>query len=768
MSDLAARLALKEQLPRAWPAFFERHGAFTAAQEATIPALLAGHDALVVAPTASGKTEAVLAPLVERYCTPGAPGPAILYLAPTRALVNDLAARLHGPMDTLGLRLAVRTGDRSTLRTGQTPDLLISTPESLDALLASRARLFASLHAVAVDELHLLDGTPRGDHLRVLLARLRRLRAYAVARGDAHAEGLQVVALSATVERPAAIAARYCRDARVIVVGGGRALDAELLPLASEGVGELRTYLRTFRPRGWRKALVFCNTRAEVEAYAAAVREDSPFGGAVYVHYANIEARQRRETEERFAADGAAILFATSTLELGIDIGNVDAVILIGPPGSPASFMQRVGRGNRRKGVTHVACFYRDPLEYHLFEALLADALPMTMGNAAPTGSAGVSDSPTSAAHRASTRSAGFQPATVVATASAITTSPLIEVSRLEAGAPSEYDTPLFADASRRNAGAPSRDGDAPFRPAVAVQQIFSLLKASPTAAVRQAELSALLTGLLPPGDLGVILDGLHGRGYLATGRPGDWVAGPRLDELFDKQGRKNCPLSIYSNIEGMGGRVIEVRDRDTGALVASVDPSWLDRPVLTLQGRPVTVEWQDGEALWVTGYRGQDVAGKLTYRSRGQLFSHDLARLLPTTLGLPIGTAPLVPSERGLFLFHWLGDVYGYALFGLLRYRIYARETARPGLCIELDDEPRALSAWTEETVEQYCADDYRQLEPMLALGPYQHLLPTDLRRRAVIAQFDVPRFRAAIASLRVVHAPEGLSENLLEMVGD
>ncbi|MCA1599155.1 MAG: DEAD/DEAH box helicase, partial [Chloroflexi bacterium] len=108
MGTITARLALKEQLPRAWPAFFERHGSFTAVQEAAMPALLAGHDALVVAPTAGGKTEAALAPLVERYCTPAIPGaargpagPPLLYIVPTRALVNDLAARLHGPLDTL-------------------------------------------------------------------------------------------------------------------------------------------------------------------------------------------------------------------------------------------------------------------------------------------------------------------------------------------------------------------------------------------------------------------------------------------------------------------------------------------------------------------------------------------------------------------------------------------------------------------------------------------------------------------------------------------
>jgi len=728
MGTIAARLALKEQLPRAWPAFFERHGSFTAVQEAAMPALLAGHDALVVAPTAGGKTEAALAPLVERYCTPAIPGapaargpagPTLLYIVPTRALVNDLAARLHGPLNTLNLRLAVRTGDRDTLRAGHPPDLLITTPESLDALLASRARLFANLRAVALDELHLLDGTPRGDQLRVLLRRLRRLRAYAAASGDAPTEDLQVVGLSATVTRPARVAARYCVEPRIVTVGGARALDVETLPLAADNVAELRDYLNAFRARGWRKALAFCATRAEVEAYAAVLRERSPFGDAVYVHYSNIEAERRRETERRFAADAAALLFATGTLELGIDIGDIDVVLLVGPPGNPASFMQRIGRGNRRKGVTRVACFYRTPLERHLFEALLTGATAI--------GNAGVlpehDGAPTN-------------------------------VGRLEAGVSNAYDDGVLSG------------GDTPFRPAVAVQQIFSLLKASPTGAVRRAELSTLFTGLLDADDIDAILAELRRRDYLAAGRPGDWTAGPRLNDLFDQQGRKNCPLSVYSNIQGAAGRPIEVRDQHTGTVVATVDVEWLDHPVLTLEGRAVTVEWQDGEALWVSTDRSADATRRMSFRSRGQLLSYELARLLPATLGLASGAAPLVPAPRGWLCYHWLGDVYGQALFDLLRYQIYASQTENMGLCVELGDEPRALPAWTEEAVARYCADNYRELEPMLALGPLQSLLPTPLRRRAVVAQFDVPRFLAAVDALRPARAPEQGADDLLVLL--
>ena len=99
--DRAVRLAIKKQLGRTWAAFFEQHGNFTPAQLAAIPVLLDGHNAMICAPTASGKTEAVIVPLIERHCLPGVDTLTILYLTPTRALVNDLLGRLSLPLETL-------------------------------------------------------------------------------------------------------------------------------------------------------------------------------------------------------------------------------------------------------------------------------------------------------------------------------------------------------------------------------------------------------------------------------------------------------------------------------------------------------------------------------------------------------------------------------------------------------------------------------------------------------------------------------------------
>ena len=692
-SNLSDRLALKARLPRTWPAFFERHGNFTAVQVAVIPAVLDGQNVIVGAATASGKTEAVVAPLIERYCSPDRShrGLQILYITPTKALVNDIAARLGPPLESLGLSRGVRTYDVSTFRPKRPANLLITTPESADSLLASSPQLFTGLRAIVIDELHLFDGTPRGDQLRVILNRIRRIRAFAAEHGDAPDATLQYAALSATLAEPEAIAARYFDAAQVIQVPGKRAIESELIPMASDSSAELIDYLAMFRAKGWRKALVFCNSRAEVEAYAAAARINSPFGESVYVHYSNIEPKRRREIERQFAETPTALCFASSTLELGIDVGAIDVVILVGPPGAPHSFVQRVGRGNRRRQVTRVACFYRSSLEQLLFQALL--------------------DERQMAANQ----------------------------------------RPCFVQ---------------PFHPAVAIQQIFSLIKQSPTAAVRLTGLADLFEGMLSSDDLQAILGQLQHLDYLRIGRPGEWRAGERLNKLYDEQLMARSQLSIYSNVQTSAARTIGIRDQHTHEIIATVDALWLDRDILTLEGRPVNVNWVDGEVMWVASYQGQEMADQLIYRSTRQLLSYELARLLPSQLGLPLGTAPFIAASEGWYWFHWLGDLYGRATLDLLRYRVAATETEHIGLCLHLPDEPQALPAWTEEQVIRYLQDNYRTFEPLLALGPFHHLLPTKMRRRAVVEQFNVPQFLDAVATLRPMSAPPSLAEDLIRLI--
>jgi ATP-dependent Lhr-like helicase len=682
---------LKANLTRTWGVFFSRHGRFTPAQIAAMPPLLAGDNVLLCAATASGKTEAALAPLIERYLPPDRPTPrlTLIYLLPTRALIHDLQNRLAVPLDGLRVSCAVKTRDFNSFDPKRPADLLLTTPESLDSLMAAHARALAEVRAVVIDEIHGFDGTVRGDQMRVLLNRLRQVRAHALRIGDAENDAVQYVALSATLSRPASVAARYFPDAQVIQVAGLRVMKADYLALDSGSPAALVDFLNTFRERGWRKALVFCNTRAEVEHYASALRSArTPFGEAIYVHYSNLSRERRAEIEQAFAHAEAALCFASSTLELGIDIGTIDLVLLMGPPGSVASLVQRAGRGGRRQREVALICIYRTPLEEALFRALI-NALGDEEG-AAP-------------AH---------------------------------------------------------------FRPSVVIQQIFSLLKQSPTAALRQRPLVNLFSDVLSEADLNTVLGHLQASGYLIPGRMGEWRAGRQLHRLVDLQSREQTPLSLYSNIQTGSLSQVKIRHQHTQREIARVDRQWLMRDGLTLEGRSLQVTWYDGEALWVSTRSEEDAGDYLHYRSTRQVLSYDLTARLSAQLGFPPGTAPIVPYEDGWVWFHWLGDVYGRALFDLMRFRLAAQATSQPGLCVWLSEPLPAVPLWTEDEVRRYLNDHTSRYESMLALGAYQRLLPITLRRRAVTEQFDVPCFMQATAALRLMITPETAHESLLSLL--
>ena len=372
------------RLPHTFDALLARFGRFTEIQQRALDPLLAGRNCVLVAATASGKTEAALAPLLERD-KQGRPRNGrtktlrFLYLVPTRALARDMARRLAQPFDKLALRYAVKTSDEAPLKAHRPPEFLITTPESLDSLLANRPRFLREVCGVVLDELHLYDRTPRGDQLRILLNRLRRLRRFAHEQGDAPDGDVQFCALSATIPDPQRVAARYFVDPVLISVNGQRPIDAEFVPFDDETA--LGQFLHEAARRGNRKVLAFCGKRAECEERAYALRGHTPFGDAVWAHHASLSGSVRRNLEQKFTETGAALCFATSTLELGIDVGDVDLVLLLGPPENYGSFLQRIGRGNRRTARTAVACFYRTPTEAALYEVFLRAARGQTVAD---------------------------------------------------------------------------------------------------------------------------------------------------------------------------------------------------------------------------------------------------------------------------------------------------------------------------------------------------------------------------------------------------
>jgi len=349
--------------PRVATAFYGRFKSAREAQQAAIEPILAGHNVILSAGTGSGKTEAVTAPLMSRFWREAAKTDALvlLYIAPTKALVNDLEKRLHQPLYSLGLRVGIRHGDRDDLAFGHRVHVLLTTPESLDVMLFRKDTALSSVRAVVIDEVHLLYNTQRGLQLSILLQRLRK-------RLD---EPFQWAALSATIGDLSDV---HCflagSDEAPVFLSfpSHRTIDAQIRHVVAEaGFLDLVRKLTDGRPT---KLLVFANSRRECERLAGVLQHDPSLRHAVFAHYSSLSPEVRLDTEKKFAASDTAICLATSTLELGIDIGDIDAVLLWGVPSGVESFLQRIGRGNRRAHKTNALCLIPDTSECVGWDAL--------------------------------------------------------------------------------------------------------------------------------------------------------------------------------------------------------------------------------------------------------------------------------------------------------------------------------------------------------------------------------------------------------------
>jgi len=316
-------------------------------QEAAIEPILAGRNLVLSSGTGSGKTEAAMAPLISRYWQElfQLNSLVIMYVSPTKALGNDLHRRLQPPLDYLGVRIGIRHGDRDDLKKKAKPHIVITTPESLDLLLLRQDKALETVLAVVIDEVHLLYNTQRGTQLSVLIQRLEDV----VARPP-----LQLVAMSATI-------------ANLVDIAGlifGRPSNTDLLRFPSERPidavvrdDDVTSLISKSTEAREAKILGFVNSRKYAEYFAQELRHEVHLEKSVFAHYSNLDALVRQETEQEFASKRTAVCFATSTLELGIDIGDIDAVLLLGVPSGIASFLQRIGRGSRREQKTNVVCF---------------------------------------------------------------------------------------------------------------------------------------------------------------------------------------------------------------------------------------------------------------------------------------------------------------------------------------------------------------------------------------------------------------------------
>ncbi len=374
-------------IPRAWSAFFQKFGRLTNVQRLTIPELIAGNNVLICSATASGKTEAVCAPLVENYIDHRSPWK-ILYISPTRALINDLYERLEDPLSSLGLKVARRTGEHHDISI-ETAHVLLTTPESFDSMLCrgrtTDGHLLASTVAVVLDEIHLLYGNARGEQVRWLMERLRRLKRQAGDKGWCQGQSLQVVGLSATVTEPERVRDTFLPGGKIIIASGSRDIEIVIPPEEPVPVEEaLINYLIKQTKR--EKVLVFCNKRTRVDELT---NDLSPvleqMGYEVFPHHGSISQKRREQAEETARRQASAVvIIATSTLEIGIDIGDIDLVVLEEPAYQISDLLQRIGRGNRRSGLTRVMPCANSKFDAWINTAMLSAAKEGWMGDHYP------------------------------------------------------------------------------------------------------------------------------------------------------------------------------------------------------------------------------------------------------------------------------------------------------------------------------------------------------------------------------------------------
>ncbi len=705
---------LVERLGPVGRAFFgRRFQALTEIQRQAIEPIMSGHSLLVAAATASGKTEALCAPLVARLRllpTDSKPRIRLLVVAPTRALVNDLFSRLSVPLADLGWDCGRQTSDHRDKQ--RRPAVLITTPESFDSMLVRDGvrregqtvdHLLASVEAVFIDEVHLFDNTARGDQLIWLLERLARLRRFAAKQRLTSTGALQVCGGSATVSAPDRLARRLLgADAQALSVPGSRTMqifepDDDVWRTLEPGssASQIRDRIAIIpgktasaalvdviwqvlrrsdeRGEGCRKLLVFVPTRRLCDELSVALAAALTKRRAIEVlaHHGSLERVAREHAETGFAAARDAVLVATTTLEVGVDIGNVDAVVLVGPPPNTGALLQRVGRAGRRTGITRIVPIARDRIEQAAFGSLLTNARE------------GILDE----SH---------------------------EVRRWS----------------------------------VYVQQCASFIAQHPKRRRSRSDLIDLARSVWPdtPCDSGKperILDHLcRGEHLLATR---DTLS--LGDDWSNRFGSGMGDFHGNLDADRTGRPVV---DTSTGEIIAHVQGVDGLSGTIDFGGQRWTLVGDAGEIL-LKSARSDGPAETFRYGSRRAPTRHAFARHVLLGLGYAPEDAPVIEVDGAMLWWHCGGSAYERVLLKLFPDR---RSVAGfDGLAISHAPEPDRLAdaASRIETIRDLVASMADPLARLLSPGPWYVSLPEDVRREVVIDLFGVEQFASWLGSRRV-----------------
>jgi ATP-dependent Lhr-like helicase len=342
-------------------------------QEIASDTILDGNNCIILAPTAGGKTEAAMFPVLSGCLTQQELGLRVLYICPTRALINNQEQRLDEYASMLGLGAFKWHGDvtpatkKKFLK--EPSEIIITTPESLEVMLVSgsvpTAKLFKHLKYVIIDEVHALASCDRGDHL---ISVLERIRAYCD-------NDFQRIGLSATVGNPE----------QILEWMQGSSKNPQKLVDPPKSPGKKNIQIKMAQEPGALvsqiipaaqhiKSLLFCESRRLVEQISSSLKRH---GDYIYVHHSSLSKEEREISEKEFHQGTEACIVCTSTMELGIDVGDLDKVLQVDCPNTVSSFLQRMGRTGRRSGSVANTTFFIEK-ESKLLQAIAIVELART------------------------------------------------------------------------------------------------------------------------------------------------------------------------------------------------------------------------------------------------------------------------------------------------------------------------------------------------------------------------------------------------------
>lgn len=335
-------------------------------QNNTIPIIKQHEDTLVIAPTASGKTEAVLIPIFDDILSNNLDPLSVIYVSPLKALINDMNDRIERWCNNFNLEVTKWHGDvtpskkRAFLK--KPTDFLLITPESLEVIFMNKSfeeksRIFENVKYIIVDEIHYFAESDRGTQLNSLLNRIRHFSQ----------DQFTTVGLSATVGNPELVSKWLNPTKPATIVSDQSRKDFQYKVLCGSEL-DICKVLSNYKNK---KILIFVSSRRDAERYYHILKRTLKLKN-IYVHHSSIDKERREESETKFKDYKDGFMISTSTLELGIDIGNIDIVVQIHPPHNVSSFLQRIGRSRRKPGTNPRTIIFYDNRRFTYADILIA------------------------------------------------------------------------------------------------------------------------------------------------------------------------------------------------------------------------------------------------------------------------------------------------------------------------------------------------------------------------------------------------------------